>query len=845
MVRIEIRERPLYEVANAFGINSMELLSIARDELKLTVKSHMSTVTGSDYEKLIKHLENKKSKGKRTALVEKPSDESADKPRVLRRKVVIRKVKETPAGDAPPVESENKVDLSPESTADTTETSTTASQAVETEANMTAAPQESVVTNSKGQKPKSAVVISRPDPATVQKRAAASKTKQGEGSDSGSDAKKGKRKQSQDFERTTRDPSDKKTPTSLVQKTEVFRPVDYLKREHIFRAKRKRMRGGLTGTNARTLPSVDKRVLVFERNLSVKDVAHRLSVKTYDVLSKLKGLGLEEINSNTVLDVETTTLVAHEFEYRVEDQQFTEDRFFENLDSAAKDPGLQEKAPVVTVMGHVDHGKTSILDAIRKTDVLKNEAGGITQHIGAYQVHHKNHPVSFIDTPGHAAFTAMRKRGASVTDIVVLVVAADDGVMPQTVEAIGHAKAAEVPIIVAVNKMDAPSANPEKIRTQLSEHNIISEEWGGDAIFVPTSALKGEGISELLDAILLVSEVAEIRAPFNVHPSGVVIESRLDKFLGPLATLVVTQGTMRQGDRVAAGTISGRIRQMRNEHGDATKEAVPGTPIEISGFDKVVTAGAKVDTLPKDSDIQMLLDYRNDRIFDDQQEERVAAEPTIEDLMSQVGENLEVGKLNVVVKSDVKGSEEALLSSIEALATDDGRSVNIVYAGCGTLSESDLDLVKTTESTLVLFHLPLPGSMERKLEKSGVTCIQSKVIYEIIERLEKMLEAQKEPEMVEEQLGEAEVRQVFSFSKSGIIAGCYMKDGKVNRNAYLRIVRDGNELLKTHIASLKRFKDDVKEVATGYECGIGLDLNKGDVIEGDIIRFFHEVEKKD
>ena len=492
-------------------------------------------------------------------------------------------------------------------------------------------------------------------------------------------------------------------------------------------------------------------------------------------------------------------------------------------------------------MGHVDHGKTSLLDAIRKTNVTASESGGITQHIGASEVMINGQKIVFLDTPGHEAFTAMRARGAHITDIAVLVVAADDSVKPQTVESISHAKAAGVPIIVAINKIDKPGANPDKVKQDLTEYGILVEDWGGDVIAVPVSAKTGEGIVNLLEMILLQAEMLELKANPSRLAMGSVIEARLDKNKGPVATLLVTNGTLKTGMSVVAGTCSGRIRLMTNYKGDVIKKAGPATPVEILGLTDVPEAGDEFNAVKEDKVAREIAEHRKEKL----REEILArnASTTLEQLFSQIQEG-EVKDLNLIIKGDVQGSIGAIVSSLEKLNNDNVR-VKIIHTGVGTITESDVMLAGTTGSIIIGFNVRPTTAVQTFADREKIQIRLYRVIYDIINDVEDAMKGMLDPEFREEVLGKAEVRETFKVPNVGIIAGAYVQEGKVLRNAEVRLVRDGIVIHEGKISSLRRFKDDAKEVNQGYECGIGIE-NYNDIKEGDVIECFHmvEVERK-
>lgn len=570
--------------------------------------------------------------------------------------------------------------------------------------------------------------------------------------------------------------------------------------------------------------------------ISVGELASRLKKTGAQVVGKLMQLGVMASMSD-VIDFDTASLVALEFNAKVEHEVHVtiEERLIDASEDAEED--LVPRSPVVVVMGHVDHGKTSLLDSIRNTHVTAGEAGGITQHIGAYTVDWQGNHITFLDTPGHAAFTSMRMRGANTTDIAILVVAADDGIMPQTIEAINHAKAANIPIIVAVNKMDKPEANPDRVMQQLTEYELVPEDWGGDTIVCKVSALTGEGIDNLLEMLLLTAEMKELKANPNRRAQGTVIEARLDKGRGPVATLLVQNGTLRSGDILIAGTAVGRVRVMTDYRGRRLNEAGPSTPVEIAGLADVPAAG---DSFHAVEDERMARELAAQRIEAAKQE---AAKPqqkvTLDDLFAQIQEG-EVKDLNVIVKADVQGSAEALKASLEKLSNDEVR-VSIIHTGVGAINESDVLLAQTAGAIIVGFNVRPDPAASDSAKRSGVDMRLYRVIYECLDEIEAAMKGLLAPKFKEEELGRAEVRQVFRASNIGTVAGSYVVDGKILRGATLRIVRDGIVVHEGAMASLKRFKDDVREVASGYECGISIE-NFTDIKEGDIIEAFRMVE---
>ncbi len=573
--------------------------------------------------------------------------------------------------------------------------------------------------------------------------------------------------------------------------------------------------------------------------ITVSELASRLKVVATEVIKKLMGLGIMA-SINEVIDFDTASLVADELGAKVEKEVHVtiEERLI--VDEEDKEEDLVERCPVVVVMGHVDHGKTSILDRIRNAHVTDSEAGGITQHIGAYQVMCNGKPITFLDTPGHEAFTAMRLRGAQATDIAILVVAADDGVMPQTVEAINHAKAAGVSIIVAINKMDKEGANPDRIKQELTEHEILCEEWGGDVICVPVSAVTGMGIDDLLENILLVAEVKELKANPNRLGKGTVIEAKLDKGRGPVATILVQNGTLNAGDIIIAGTAVGRVRTMRNDKGEEIKSAGPSTPVEITGLSEVPDAGEAFNVVADEKLARELAEQRKqqakEEIFGQYQK------VTLENLFSQITEG-ERKELPIVVKADVQGSVEAVKQSLEKISNDEVR-VKVIHGAVGAISEGDVMLAAASNAIIVGFNVRPDPIAKESAERDGVDIRLYRIIYDAIEEIEDAMKGMLAPKYREVETARVEVRQVYKISNVGQVAGSYVLSGKVGRNNQIRVVRDGIVISEDKMASLKRFKDDVKEVAEGYECGITLE-KFSDIKEGDILEAFYMEEYRD
>ena len=573
--------------------------------------------------------------------------------------------------------------------------------------------------------------------------------------------------------------------------------------------------------------------------ITVGELAMRLHMTSAEVIKKLFSLGVMATVNQTI-DFDTAEIVATELGAKVEKEvEVTiEERIIDDSEDAPED--LLPRDPVVVVMGHVDHGKTSILDAIRNTAVTATEAGGITQHIGAYRVDCNGQMITFLDTPGHAAFTSMRARGAMATDIAVLVVAADDGIMPQTVEAISHAKAAGVQIIVAINKMDKEGANPDRIKQQLTEYSLVPEEWGGDTICVPVSAKTQMGIDSLLESILLVAEMLELKANPKRAAKGVVIEARLDKGRGPIATLLVQNGTLHAGDIVVAGSSVGRVRVMVNERGRRLKEAGPSVPVEVMGLDETPNAGDSFDTASDEKLARQLVEQRKQKAKEEQF--KAFHKVTFDNLFASIKDG-EMKELNIIVKADVQGSVEAVTQNLVKLSNDEVK-VKVILGGVGAINDSDVMLANASNAIIVGFNVRPDPNAQNMAERDGVEMRMYRVIYDCIEEIEAAMKGMLAPKFREVALGRIEVRTVMNLSSAGKIAGSYVLEGKVTRNAQIRVVRDGIVIAEDEIASLRRFKDDVKEVASGFECGIGL-TKFNDIKEGDIFEAFMMEEYRD
>lgn len=581
-------------------------------------------------------------------------------------------------------------------------------------------------------------------------------------------------------------------------------------------------------------------VIVYEEGITVGQLAEKIGQTPANIIKVLFLLGTM-VTINSSLNDEQVELICLEYGFEVEKHVEVSEVNFEDIEIVDDEKDLVPRCPVVTIMGHVDHGKTTLLDTIRKSAVVEGEFGGITQHIGAYQVDVNGKKVTFLDTPGHEAFTAMRARGAQVTDIVIIVVAADDGVMPQTKEAIDHAKAAGVPIVVAINKIDKEGADPERIKGEMSEYGLLPEEWGGDTVYCEISAKKGIGIEELLETLTVVAELADLKANPNRYAYGSVVEGKLDRGRGPVATLLVENGTLRAGDPIVVGTAYGRVRQMLDDRGKIIKEALPATPVEITGLNDVPVAGDKFMVFESEKQARSVGESRLKAKQD--KERSTGAAMSLDDLFSQIKDG-EVLDLNIIVKADVQGTAEAVKASLEKIDVD-GVRVNVIRSTAGGISESDVLLATASKAIIYGFNVRPNAKVRQKAEEEGIEIRLHNVIYKMIEEIETAMKGMLAPEVKEVVTGQAEIRQVIKVSKVGNIAGCYVTDGFIRRNCGVRLIRDGVVVYEGKLGSLKRFQDDVKEVNSGFECGLSIenfnDIKEGDIVEGYIME---EVEAK-
>lgn len=581
----------------------------------------------------------------------------------------------------------------------------------------------------------------------------------------------------------------------------------------------------------------DKNVILYKDGMTIKDFADEVSKPVTEIIKKLMSLGIMA-NMNAQISFDDASVLALEFNKTLKKEETQDISNFEMFEVNDDPKDLIERPPVVTIMGHVDHGKTSLLDAIRESSVVDGEFGGITQHIGAYQVKYNDKKITFIDTPGHAAFTEMRARGASITDIVIIIVAADDGVMPQTIEAIDHAKAAKVPIIVAVNKMDKPGADPDRVMREMSEHGLTPEAWGGDTLFVPISAKTHEGIDKLLENLLLIAEMEELKANPGRYAMGTVIESKLDKNVGSVVTLLVQNGTLRLGDPVVIGEFFGKVRTLKNDLGEEVVEALPSTPVEVTGVSGVPTAGDKFMAFESEKQAHLIAEQRSQTAK--LKSNTLASSLSLDDLFGKISEGLK--EINVVLKADVKGSEEAVKNTLSKIDVE-GCRLNVIRSGVGTITESDIVLANASSAIIIGFNVRPTGKILDVAKEYGVDVRLHNIIYKVVEEIESAMKGMLDPEYEEKTLGSAEIRKIYKFSKTGNIAGCYVLDGAIKISAKARVIRDGVVIYDGAINTIQREKDQAKEVKAGLECGITLEKYQ-DIKEKDIIEAYELVEIK-
>ena len=584
-------------------------------------------------------------------------------------------------------------------------------------------------------------------------------------------------------------------------------------------------------------PVENENVILYKENMTIAELAKAMGVNSTELIKKLFSLGFM-VNVNSAVSFDQAEILVLDYGKELKKEETANVANFEEFEVHDKDEDLVSRPPVVTIMGHVDHGKTTLLDAIRKTNVAEGEAGGITQAISAYQVKHDGKLITFIDTPGHAAFTEMRARGASITDIVIIIVAADDGVMPQTREAIDHAKAAKVPIIVAINKMDKPGANPDRVMTEMADAGLMPEEWGGDIIFNKISAVTGDGIGDLLENILLIADVNNYRANPNRYAMGTVVESKLDKHLGPTLTVLVQNGTLRLGDPIVVGTAFGKVRTLKNDKGEEITEALPSQPVAITGLNDVPAAGDRFMSFATEKEAKNIASIRKEQVR--VKENNIKSSVSLDDLFAKIGEGLK--EINVIIKADVNGSAEAVKNSLQKIEVD-GVKINVIRSTVGSITESDIVLAKASSAIIIGFNVRPSKNIADKAKDDGVEIRFYNIIYKAVEDMEAAMKGMLDPEFEEKILGSAIIKQIFKFSKVGNIAGCSVSDGIIKRDSSARIIRDGVVIYDGKIGSLQHEKDSVKEVKKGYECGITIE-GFNDIKVGDVIESYEMVEVK-
>ena len=631
----------------------------------------------------------------------------------------------------------------------------------------------------------------------------------------------------EDYEEEYEEIQNKKKPNKK-------RKENIIKNNNEFKIQRKKMYKNKEKLQSNVVEESDD-IVLYTEGMSVSNLASALNVSPAEIIKKLMQLG-SLLNINAPIDFETAEIVANDYNKELKKDTTRDEVNFEELEIIEKEEDLVKRAPVVTIMGHVDHGKTTLLDTIRKTNVVDNEAGGITQAIGAYQIEHNGNKITFIDTPGHAAFTEMRARGASITDIVIIIVAADDGVMPQTKEAIDHAKAAGVPIIVAVNKIDKPDANPEKVLTEMAQNGITPEEWGGDVMFVNISAKTGLGIDDLLDRIILISEIQDYKANPNRYAKGTVIEAKIDKGLGVIANLLIENGTLRLGDHIVVGNAHGRVRTLKNDKGENLVEAYPSMPVSITGLNESPSAGDKFMVFENEKKARSIAEQRN--LNTNKNKQQSAKAVSLDDLFNKINDGQK--EINIVLKADVKGSEEAVKNALLKINVE-GVKINIIRSDIGTITESDVVLAQASNAIIIGFNIKPNNKTVEFAKEKNIDIRLYNIIYKVVEEMEAAMLGTLDPEYEEKTLGNAVVRKLFKFSKVGTIAGSYVTEGIIKRDSKARVIRDGIIIYDGNINSLAREKEQVKEVKQGLECGITIE-NFNDIKEEDIIEAYEVVE---
>ena len=801
----------VYELAKSLGITSVFLMDKIRKEWKLPVKSHMEVLTPE----LVKKIKEK--------------FQSTPKSKKVSSKKSTRVVKKTKAGEkkVATASRKKKVVTVKKSTADEVKDSASISKKTGEEKK-----QKKIIRRKKEDQPIPQLLSLVADKKQEKKLILEAPLQEDSQSQEAGKTPPSLEKVWDAAKEEKKAP--KKPGSDRVSKVK-FQAADFRKREVVFQPKKKRLvTSGEVKKTKVTVPKSHKRIVKVHGEMEVKTLAGIMGIKATALIKKLKSEGIES-NEQAVLDFDTIALIVPEFGFEAQNIMKTETEILETLSSPAEDK--EEKAeprpPVVTIMGHVDHGKTTLLDTIRKTRVAAGEAGGITQHIGAYSVSLKKNFITFIDTPGHEAFTAMRSRGAKATDIVVIVVSAVDGVMPQTVEAINHAKAAKTPIIIAVNKMDMEGADPDKVRQKMAEHNIVSEDWGGDVGFVPVSALKGDGIKDLLERVLLVAELQELKFYPERLAKGIVIEACMEKGHGCVVTVLVQDGILKSGQNLLAGESIGRVKQMKDDKGRSVQSVKAGFPVEITGFEVLPQAGDRFDVIKDEKSGRQLMEIRQGKrkALSEISDTPLSPEELLLKVHSEDEQNKE---LNVVLKADVSGSLEALKSSLEKFSSEKV-SLKIIHSAVGGITESDVLLGSVASGVVLGFNVRPDSKALQKAKEKDVNIQTGSVIYEILDQVKPLLLDLLKPEIVVEEKGQAEVREIFHISKVGTVAGCYVLSGQIERNSFVRVVRDGCLAHEGKLSGLRRFKEDIKEVNSGFECGISIDgfndIKPKDVLE--------------
>ncbi len=846
----------IHQIAKKLGVSSKEVIAQSA-KLGMKVTSHQNVVSEADAEKIAKAFINvPEDDSQKTAEEQKEtvkvfkSDTGHDLverrsgSRVIRRrKKIVKPEPEEEKEAAPVAEEPAEVEPEPEIPVPSEPAEVEAAQAPSAESE--AVPEEALAA---AELPEAEVEVPQEDGLELKTEPSPEPEKVIEEAEVEEKPKqKKKAKKSKPLKEEIHDEE------TLEQLKRAFRTKVPSRKEYVIQNKKPKLRQNFDGAgrnrgaypgdgqDGRVIPvspvHTSKRNIKLGETIVVSDLAKLMSVKASEVVKKLMTMGTGA-TVNQSIDSDTAELVADEFGFNVIVERFVEDDLLFDQDES-QDTERVPRPPVVTVMGHVDHGKTTLLDSIRETDVVAGEAGGITQHIGAYAVKVKDSTIAFVDTPGHEAFTSMRARGASITDIVILVVAADDGVMPQTVEAVNHAKAAGVPIIVAINKIDKEGADIEKIRRELSEIDLISEQWGGDTLFAEVSAKKKKGISELLELVLLQADILELRASPDKRANGVVVEAELDKGRGAVSTVIVKEGTLRVGDCVVSGIHSGKIRALTDDKGKTVKSVGPSLPVKIMGLSGVAEAGEKFHVVKDERTAREVTSHRQNKI----RSHKVVATPklSLEDLFNSI-ENEEAKELSLIIKADTQGSVEALRDSVEKLSTEKCR-VKIVHSGAGGINETDVVLASASNAVVIGFNVRPDANALRISEKEGVSLELHSIIYDVVNRIKSAMEGLLEPLHQEVVVAHMDVRELFHVSRVGTIAGCMVSDGKVSRDNSIRVVRDGTVVFDGKVSSLMRFKEDVKEVPSGYECGITIE-NFNDVKQGDVFELYKLEEIK-